>query len=777
MKNTLFQNTFILLVLLALCAWQPFSFLSDLQTKFDQYVKASPSPRINLIFNQPYYAPGDTAFFSAWYTDEAFQQIKGAHIITADLFSGEGKVYQQIKFKIQNGRAYNQIALRKDLPPGEFKLIAYTDWMKNSTQNYFEKTLRIESRKEVRSQSKGQSDVRAYPEGGHFIAGLSNKFVLLGEPGKTVHIKDEQNNEIVNIVLDSTGLATTSITPIIERKYTVQSASGKSFELPLVEKSGITLMVESKESGVIHMSRSGESDLPGQLFAIMVSQGKIILKKEIEWTQEHTASVLIPSGVQSHALNHLYVLDAKGKVYARRTFVKEGKQLLAVKFDFSEQAGQREQVQGKIDILDEAGNFVESDLSITVFQEHLFKGLKMTEHSFSNFPALYERELKFGKQNTTLLNDFLISESDRLDWNEILNAKSPIKSMPLNDQVKLRGQVVSKKNGQPAPDSTDVIVYLQKNTIGYEDYTKDGKFEIPFIFDFSGDDQVFHSLHYKSKIVDDDYDLIVDRDSLKINETWESAETSTTSAYGEYAFNRNLISRSYSFFREKKNSVTEDQNLNRIFEDEFLGADYAVRISDYLVFPTIEDIFNEIVPFVQYKKKGDKGTLRISYRSETSTRTYKEAPLLIIDGVMTRNLQSLLTLKPEKIVIIKILNNPNKLTQVGKLGENGILFVETKNGSLAKTLSEENLLPITGLSKSVLSAPAGDQSKSGRIPNLRSNLYWNPVLKTNSGSSEVSFYTGDDTGPIIIQVEGLTKDGRHFVAQHKVTVNFKSPNK
>jgi len=128
--------------------------------------------------------------------------------------------------------------------------------------------------------------------------------------------------------------------------------------------------------------------------------------------------------------------------------------------------------------------------------------------------------------------------------------------------------------------------------------------------------------------------------------------------------------------------------------------------------------------------------------------------------------------------VIKVLNNPNKLPQVGKLGENGILFVETKNGSLAKTLSDENLFPITGLSKAVVPSNSREQSNGIRIPDLRANLYWNPVVKTNSSaSSEISFYTSDDTGPIIIQVEGITKDGNHFVAQHKMIVNFKSPNK
>jgi len=778
MKKPLLQKMICLLPFLALCAWQPFSFLDDLQSKFDQYVSTNTSVKINLVFNQPCYAPGDTAFFSAWYTDELFQPIKGAHIVTMDLLSGQDKVTQTIKFKIQNGRAYNQIVFRGDLPAGHFKAIAYTDWMKtSSTPGYYERTIQIESRKEIISQSKAENEIRLYPEGGHLIAGLLNRIAILGDPGKTILIKDIQNNEVNKITLDSTGLATTLIIPGAGEKYTAQYTTGKSVALP-VEKNGIAVMLDSKEPGLIHLTKTSPSDLPTTLFAVIVSDGKIILKREIEWSQDNTSSISVSSNNRFHNLNRLYVLDAKGKTFADRIFSMIGNQSVIIKFDFPDQSGQREKVSGRISVKESTGSSLELDMSLTVFQDQLFKNQEVAEYSFSNTPALYEREIKFGSQGKGSINDFLISQSDNgVDWNKVLNEKPSGKTMPLNDQVKLRGRVVSRKTGQPAPDSTDVIVYLQRNTIGYEDYTKDGKFEIPFIFEFSGDDRVFHSLHYKSKIVDAEYDVIIEQDTMKISDTWESSETGKASSYGEYAFNKNLISRSYAFFTDGKNTSAQDQNLNRVFEDEFLGADYAVKISDFLVFPKMEDIFNEIVPFVQYRKKGEKETLRISYRTDASTRTYKEAPLLIIDGVMTRDLQSLLMLKPDKIVVIKVLNNPNKLTQVGKLGENGILFVETKNGSLATTLGEENLFPITGLSRPVLPSIV-DNKRILRIPDLRSTLYWNPSVKTNSsGSSEISFYTGDDTGPMIIQVEGMTKDGRHFTGRHKIDVKFRSTGK
>jgi uncharacterized protein YfaS (alpha-2-macroglobulin family) len=48
-----------------------------------------------------------------------------------------------------------------------------------------------------------------------------------------------------------------------------------------------------------------------------------------------------------------------------------------------------------------------------------------------------------------------------------------------------------------------------------------------------------------------------------------------------------------------------------------------------------------------------------------------------------------------------------------------------------------------------------------KIPDLRNLLYWSPSLKTDEqGRQQVRFYTSDQEGTYVVEVQGLTNDGK-----------------
>jgi hypothetical protein len=186
------------------------------------------------------------------------------------------------------------------------------------------------------------------------------------------------------------------------------------------------------------------------------------------------------------------------------------------------------------------------------------------------------------------------------------------------------------------------------------------------------------------------------------------------------------------------------------------------------------EFLQEAVPFVRYKKRGDKETVRMAYRYEKTLKVFKNDPVYIIDGFMTRNTAYFLSLKPDELLYIKVLNNPNKLMQLGKLGENAIIFVESKKGDLYKPIQYESTFPITGLSRPVefFEFDHRDDKTNARVPDLRSTLFWKPMVETKSGAAEFNFFASDDIGPMKVVVTGFTKDGRMFSAEKEITVEF-----
>lgn len=787
MKNTFFKPkaVYACLVIMAMCAWAPIDFLQELQRNYDQYQEKYTSVKINLVFAQPLFTPGDTAFFSAWYMTEDLQAIKGDHLITLDLLAGNGSTAQRIHFKVHNGKGYNQMVLRQDLPVGNYRFVAYSEWMRNFGEAwYYQKKIQVVSKNELLPLKR---DVRAdfFPEGGQLVEGISNKVAVVGPPATELTVKDASSTETIKVLLDSTGTGSFLITPKPNQTYSAEwPSSGKAWSLPVGAKDGLGVQVVTGETCELLLSLPTGSNLANkEIYAIVNSRGKIMIKQRVTITDGQPFHVQVPRHDKGEALHQLYVFDAGGQLLAERVFIPYSNKNVQVKIKFPSEVKQRESLTGSVEVLDASGNTLESDLTVTVIQNKLFKGYSQANYfDLSELPAAVERAEKFGSAHLTSFNDFLITQKwRRINWETILKGKVIDLRFPFQSQARLKGNVTSLTTGEPPRDSTVIISYLQKNGVGFEAYTKNGQFEVPFVFDFWGDDKVFCTLQYRAKNIDNNFSIFIPKDSLTFTERWTSTESPQASVYGDYALSKELVFKSYSFFGSNQQNVSlVDKNPNSAIEEEFSGADYSVKVTDYVVFPKMEDLLREVVPFVQYRKRGNDEQVRISFRYETSTRTYKDDPLYVIDGVMTKNTAIFVNLKPENLVSIKVINNPNKLAQLSRLGENGVIFVETKKRDFVNSLINQNLFPVTGLSRqsNLYQVSYSGTNTHQRIPDLRPTLYWNPTLMTDkTGITPITFFASDDVGPMRILVQGVTRDGKTFIAEQDFKVGFNNTPK
>jgi len=65
-------------------------------------------------------------------------------------------------------------------------------------------------------------------------------------------------------------------------------------------------------------------------------------------------------------------------------------------------------------------------------------------------------------------------------------------------------------------------------------------------------------------------------------------------------------------------------------------------------------------------------------------------------------------------------------------------------------------------------------AEESRIPDLRTNLYWNPAVATDPGGIvKISFNASDVTGRFRVKIEGMTEDGQPFSAQETFHVSFR----
>ena len=133
-----------------------------------------------------------------------------------------------------------------------------------------------------------------------------------------------------------------------------------------------------------------------------------------------------------------------------------------------------------------------------------------------------------------------------------------------------------------------------------------------------------------------------------------------------------------------------------------------------------------------------------------------------------------MSLKPVEVVSIKIINSAGKLQTMGSIGKNGIVLVETKIvGHAARVPRSNYAFEVQGLTPPS-QIYRGQASLIGpRVPDLRTNLYWNPGFKTDStGRASAMLHASDVTGTYIIKIEGFTERGAPIYAEKTFQVAF-----
>ena len=150
-------------------------FIQGLKEKLNAFNTHFPEDRVVLQTDKPMYEPGNDIWLSAWIRDGiSLQPSTKSDLVTVELINPKGGVESKIKLIAKNGKANGDFALPSDLPGGLYKLRAYTNWMKNvSENNCFEKEIQIQE--VILPNLKMQLDFsrKAYGAGDEVVATLS----------------------------------------------------------------------------------------------------------------------------------------------------------------------------------------------------------------------------------------------------------------------------------------------------------------------------------------------------------------------------------------------------------------------------------------------------------------------------------------------------------------------------------------------------------------------------------------------------------------------------
>ncbi|QQL48765.1 TonB-dependent receptor [Mucilaginibacter ginkgonis] len=138
-----------LLVIVALAFTSPViaqtNAIKNTESALLRWTDEYPQEKVYLHFDKPYYATGDDMWFKAYITVGADHRLSGlSAALNVELIDALDSVKQSIKLPVVAGVAMGDFALSDTLKPGNYRVRAYTNWMRNfGTDYFFDKTISI----------------------------------------------------------------------------------------------------------------------------------------------------------------------------------------------------------------------------------------------------------------------------------------------------------------------------------------------------------------------------------------------------------------------------------------------------------------------------------------------------------------------------------------------------------------------------------------------------------------------------------------------------------
>ncbi|RZK56072.1 MAG: TonB-dependent receptor, partial [Pedobacter sp.] len=159
-----------------------FSFNSDtlqnIIAKLNNFTTASPQEKIHVHTDKPYYLVGEDIWLKAYIVNASNNQPSEiSKIVYLELINQNNQLTKTVTLPTDSGVAFGHLHLPDSLLSGNYRLRAYTNYMRNFDEAFFfEKFVSINTLaddKKIENKSVGSKiDVQFFPEGGNLVYGL-----------------------------------------------------------------------------------------------------------------------------------------------------------------------------------------------------------------------------------------------------------------------------------------------------------------------------------------------------------------------------------------------------------------------------------------------------------------------------------------------------------------------------------------------------------------------------------------------------------------------------
>jgi len=748
--------------------------------RFSAYNQAGIQEKIFAHTDKQTYLAGEILWFKLYAVDGVLNQpLDLSKVAYVEMLDRNNVSVLKGKIGMRKGSGSGSFFLPLALPSGNYRLRAYTNWMKNFGPSlYFEKKITVintlKAPTTVALKTGVNYDIQFFPEGGNLVSGVQSRvgFRVVGRDGKgkscTGVILDQLGQQVAHFQSLKFGLGQFYFTPQANVQYhaeiKVDNDSTIKAPLPAIRDHGYTLTLKDTLQDQVSVQVTADEGTADEAITLFVNTRQAQKMVVTEHSTGHRAVFMVSRAALGEGISHFTIFDGADRPLCERLYFKLPEKLnLQVSADKSEY-NQREKITVNLSSQLQ-GIAVPADLSVSVFladslQEEEGGDLLSYLWLSSDLSGQIESPSYYfnagGPEWKEAVDNLMLTQGwRRFKWDDVLQANPVHRSfVPEYEGHLVNGRLTDKRTGQPAED-IPAFLSVRGTHFQFKSTTSDKQGHLLFnLPDFYGGDEI---IVQTNTVKDTSYRIEIfspfsdqySKDSLPVFSVPDHLQSlllsHSISAQVQNAFFPDSARR---FF-----SPVSDTTL-------FYGIpSRRYNLDDYTRFTSLEEIFREYIEEVAVRRPEGKSRILVL---RADRNYFTEEPLILLDGVPYFNADTVLHFDPLKIKRLEVMD---RMYYMGYRVEPGVVSMTTYNGDLSASTLDPNaiILEYEGmqLEREFFSPvyETGKQVKS-RIPDMRTTLYWSPDAGTDeAGKKLISFFSSDQPGNYWIVVEGLGASG------------------
>lgn len=759
------------------------------------YGQYFPQEKMHLHMDKPMYNAGETIWFKSYIFSGIYPSKYSTNFYIEMINPNTGEVIARKMYPIFEGTSSGNIDIPLDFKLPAVIIRAYTPLMLNFDEEFlFTKKVKIISPNIplTTEETVLPPSISFLPEGGNLVAGLYNNVAFkaidhFGDPITVMgEVKDSKGTVVAEFMPEHDGMGKFELNPVAGEKYTAtwrdQNKKTHTTELPAVQPMGVNLKVGLIEDGIPFSLERTENatDNFKSLNVIAHFNQQVIFKAKVNLVATPTLSGKIPINNLPTGIVTITVFDNNWVAIAERiVFVN------AEDYNFDVQVNPADKDLRKrgynslyVDVPFEPS----ANMSIAITDADATSTNPDDDNILSRL--LLTGDLKgkiFSPYYYFLGNDeYMKAQVDlvmltngwrKYNWDVLTKGGFPEIKVPnevfLSLKATLSGLLPSQVPKEAMlnvfmilPDSSrqmfmmpyDKEQFMEENLVFYD--------TVKLYYQFNKD-QVLASratVNFSTNTLRPG--LKVDKDSswyvpLPLDTALINRNKYFANELAKAASDRSQVLQTVTVRANKKTRLDEldEEYANGMFRS---GNAYQFDMENEMAVAGMQSIFQ----FLQGRVAG----LQITAQGPNVSMSWRgQQPTVFLDE-MQMDVSAIANIPVSDIAYVKVMRPPFFGAMGG--GAGGAIAIYTKKGKSSQSDIPSNLMQAVlygyNSKKEFYSPNYAEKSDEHLADDLRSTLYWNPYVLTDSNNKRVKieFFNNDVTKKYRIILEGMTSEGK-----------------